>query len=79
MRQAGLETSFDTYLLAQAVDALNVLCWMKTKDGEKGRNRPFMISDKLKTKKPVEDTGRFADADDFEAFRARFFRTHERG
>ena len=79
MRQAGLETSFDTYLLAQAVDALNVLCWMKTKDGEKGRNRPFMISDKFRTKKPVEDTGRFADADDFEEFRARFFEPMKEG
>ena len=63
----------------EAVDALNVLCWMKTKDGEKGRNRPLMISDKLKSKKPVEDTGRFADVDDFEAFRARFFEPMKEG
>lgn len=30
-------------LQAQTVDALNILVWMKTKDGQKGRNRPEQI------------------------------------
>jgi hypothetical protein len=32
-----------TLLLAEAVDALRTLAWMKTKDGQKNRNRPQPI------------------------------------
>lgn len=28
------------YMLADVIDALNTLVWFKTKDGQKGRNRP---------------------------------------
>lgn len=30
----------NSMVTAQAVDALNLLVWFKTKDGSKGRNRP---------------------------------------
>lgn len=44
---SGRKCGFDTFLLAHAVDSLSHLVWFKTKDGEKGKNRPFTISDKL--------------------------------
>lgn len=35
--------SFDTLLLAGIADRLSLLIWSKTKDGQKGKNRPLMI------------------------------------
>lgn len=35
--------SVSAHLLATVVDQLNLLLWSKTKDGEKGRNRPSSI------------------------------------
>lgn len=78
-RQMGLDVPLDTFLLAQAVDALHLLCWLNSKDGEKGRNRPERISDKLKHKEPVGDNGRFESGEDFESFRARFFKSPKEG
>jgi len=31
------------YLLAETVNMLRLLVWMRTKDGQKGRNRPKMV------------------------------------
>lgn len=39
----GLKWPIDTMLGALAVDALHLLVWMKSKDAEKGRNRPKSI------------------------------------
>ncbi|MBQ1412596.1 MAG: hypothetical protein IIY93_05330 [Clostridia bacterium] len=78
-RQMGLSVPLDTFLLAQAVDALHLLCWLNSKDGEKGRNRPERISDKLILKEPVADNGRFESGEDFESFRARFFTSPKEG
>ena len=78
-RQMGLDVPLDTFLLAQAVDALRLLCWLNSKDGEKGRNRPERISDKLILKEPVADNGRFESGEDFESFRARFFTSPKEG
>lgn len=70
-KQMGLEVTFETFLLAQAVDALHLLCWLNSDDGQKNRNRPPSISENLKVKEPIKDTGQFADADDFETMRRR--------
>lgn len=40
--------TLDSHLLAEVVDRLGLLLWAKTKDGQKGRNRP----------KPVDRPGR---------------------
>ena len=37
----------DTLLNAMIADRLNILVWMKTKDGSKGRNRPKSMVDAL--------------------------------
>lgn len=78
-RQMGLDVPLDTYLIAQAVDSLNLLCWLNSKDGEKNRNRPETISDKLRHKEPVGNNGRFANPDDFESYRERFFNSPKEG
>lgn len=39
---------FDRLLASLAVDALNVLVWQRTKDGQKGRNRPKPITPQVK-------------------------------
>ena len=40
MALAGSVSTVDTLLLGAAVDALHLLVWGKTKDGQKGRSRP---------------------------------------
>ena len=65
-----------TFFLAQVVDNLSMLCWLNSEDGAKGRNRPPMISEKLK--REVESkTGQFADADSFEAARMRMLMNND--
>lgn len=43
----ALNWDLNAHLLASQLDALNILIWMKTKDGQKNRNRP----------KPIERPG----------------------
>lgn len=43
MRLAGARADLDTLLLAAAADRLSWLVWAKTKDAEKGVNRPTSI------------------------------------
>jgi hypothetical protein len=50
--------SLTDHLLAEAVDALRLLLWAKTKDGEKNRNRPVPVErpgrrPEKSTKKPI--------------------------
>lgn len=68
-RLSGLSVPLDTFLLAMAVDNLALLCWLNSADGAKGKNKPKPITESLKIKEPIKDTGRFADADAFEAMR----------
>lgn len=74
----GITVSFDTFLLAQIVDNLSMLCWLNSEDGAKGRNRPPLISEKLRTVEE-KDTGQFAGADAFESVRARLLTSPKEG
>lgn len=47
LKLAGLDISVNTLMLGHAVDCLAWLCWAKTKDGAKGRNRPKSIVEAL--------------------------------
>ena len=40
IKMSGVGVDPDTLLLAAAVDRLSFLAWVKTKDGQKNRNRP---------------------------------------
>ncbi len=44
---SGRETAIDTYLFASMVDLLRYQLWAQSKDGQKGRNRPKLISESL--------------------------------
>lgn len=53
-KMANMTQPMDTYLLALCLDALRYLCWTKTKDAEKNRNRPESLADLFMEK---EDKG----------------------
>lgn len=69
-RMVGITVPLDTFLLAMAIDNLSMLCWLNSEDGAKGKNKPEPITEKLRIKE-FKNTGRFADADSFEAMRLR--------
>ena len=68
MRLAGVKADQETLLLAAAVDRLSLLLWAKTKDAEKGRNRPISIFDKLTGQTEKEETDEFNSYDSPDAF-----------
>lgn len=73
-RLTGLPCGMDTLLLAAIADRLSLLVWSKTKDAQKGRKRPQMITEGLLKKSEKKDIESFGDVDSFEAARRRFFK-----
>lgn len=69
MKMSGLDYSFETILLAKAVDNLSVLVWSKTKDAQKNRNRPISICQKLFSSDNGSENMIFDSGDDFERAR----------
>ena len=69
LKMAGQKVKFDTTLLASIVDRLSLLVWAKTKDGQKGRNKPKSIVDSIN--KPVREKEEvvFATSEEFEKVR----------
>ena len=69
MELAGAKATPQELLLAAAVDRLSILVWTKTKDGQKGQNRPKMITAQLSGKSRAGDGGvaSFGSPDEFEA------------
>lgn len=63
--------SFESMLLAGISDRLGLLLWSKTKDAEKGRNRPKSILDSLtgNDKKQSSDILSFDSGEEFEKMR----------
>lgn len=61
MRMSGQKARTEILLMAAIADRLSILVWLQTKDGQKGRNRPESILQKL-TAEPKKE-------DDFETFR----------
>lgn len=66
MRMGEIKAAPDILMLAAIVDQLNILIWSKTKDGEKGRNRPKSILENF-TKDNAETA--FLSGEDFEKAR----------
>ena len=64
-RKIGLETT----LLAAAVDRLSLLIWAKTKDAERGQNKPKSILEALTAEE--DDSAEFDSIEAYEAARAR--------
>jgi len=66
---SNTNVKLDTYLLALIVDNLRILAWQNTVDGQKGRNIPESIANRLME---VEDKNKqnyetYASGDDFDA------------
>lgn len=68
----------NTLLLAAAVDRLSFLAWAKTKDAEKGRNRPESILGLIQGKKD-NDTTAFVSGEEYEEARRRIIESRENG
>ena len=66
LKLSGQKYSFETLLLASAVDRLSFLVWSKTKDAENNRNRPVSIVEKLTEQEKEKDFVVFDSAEDFE-------------
>ena len=71
MRMSGIEYPLETLLLGSAVDRLSYLLWAKTKDGQKGKNRPKSIYEELCgfTKKKKDNYKIFDSIEDFKNYR----------
>lgn len=68
MKINGMRYSTDTLLLASACDRLSFLVWAKTKDGQKGRNRPKSIFEKM-IENIEEKAIEFNSVEEFEKYR----------
>lgn len=69
MKLAGIKVESDIMLLAAAVDRLTWIAWTKTKDAEKGLNRPKSILASITGEKEESNIMAFDTAEEFEAER----------
>ncbi|MGA4725424.1 DUF5361 domain-containing protein [Carnobacterium maltaromaticum] len=80
MKLSEQQVSLDTLLLAGLSDKLGLLLWSKTKDGEKGKNRPTSIVSSM-TNQPQKEKKEIAfnSGEDFEEMRKRLITNMEQG
>lgn len=52
---SGRNYDIDTLLLASIADALNILVWFQTKDGQKRRNRPKSFVDAINNVESIQE------------------------
>ena len=69
MKMSGVKVQNEVLLLAAAVDRLTFLAWSKTKDAEKGKNRPKSIVDIINGSARESNIMAFDTAEEFEAAR----------
>lgn len=80
MKLSGRLVPLDTLLLAGISDRLSTLVWFKTKDGQKGKNRPTSLTELLtNSNKPSkkEDVITFNSGEDFTKVRERLIKGGE--
>lgn len=70
MAMTGRKVTMETMLGASAVDALNLLVWMRTKDAQRNRNRPKSLLAALTGASGETRVMAFATAEEFEARKA---------
>ncbi len=66
MRLANQMVTMDTMLSATIADRLGTLIWFKTKDGQKGKNRPPLILESLNFSPKEKDVTIFDSGEEFE-------------
>ena len=69
MRLNNQNVRMDELLLAGILDRLSLLVWFKTKDGQKGTNRPFLITELLTKDDKNNALINFNNGKDFEIMR----------
>lgn len=69
----GTNVPVNTMLLAHAVDRLGLLIWQKTKDGQRGRNKPESIAEMMMNtgKRKITRVDAFDTPEEFEEARRR--------
>lgn len=81
MKLTGAKVDNDLLLLAYAVDRLGILIWQQTKDGQKGRNQPESIAERIlygdQQKRKVHHVSSYRTVEDFERARRRLLRGAE--
>lgn len=70
----------NSILLAGVNDTLNLLLWTKTKDGQKGKNRPTSLTESF-TVQPHKEKKElvFTSGEDFEEMRQRLMKSKSQG
>ena len=71
MKLSGQTVTLETMLMASIADRLSMLVWFQTKDGQKGRNRPTMLTNLLTNTKQENDVEAFHSGEEFEKARKR--------
>src|SRR5690625_2524791 len=76
MKLIGQSVPTEILLLAGISDKLSTLVWFQTKDGQKGKNRPTMLTDLLTNKKQEnkKDVIVFNSGEDFMKVRNQLMR-----
>lgn len=69
MKMSKQKVPLETTLIAGISDSLNTLVWMNSADGQKGRNRPTLITSLLSEQKEKSETVTFSSGEDFENYR----------
>lgn len=80
MLMSNQRTTINNLLLAGINDALNMLVWFKTKDGQKGRNKPLSLVGKLTdTNEKNSSSIAFESGNDFENWRNQLLKNIKAG
>lgn len=68
---AGVTAPADTILLAKIYDMINILIWMQTEDGMKGRNKPKELAPNFYIETKNNETFGFENGAEYEKARAK--------
>lgn len=71
MKLSGQKITLEQMLMAMQVDTLQLLLWTKTKDGQKNRNRPKSLLNKLLGNEEVKQKDElmsFATIEEYETY-----------
>lgn len=62
----NMSMSQDEVMLISILDHLKILVWQKTKDGQKGKNKPKLLVDEIFNNNKSNDIEKFIDGASFE-------------
>lgn len=76
MKITNQKATFEQFLLASIVDRLSLLWWAKTEDGQKGINKPLMITEIISKDETPQEANKFvfSSGEEFEKFRRTFLK-----